>query len=86
MTTPETTTITRTTNENGTYRYESSDGEWIVQSSKVLYTHVSWHALTYEDGTVSGRYVFLTHKTPEAAAKGSYKYGTKVGVREVVAV
>lgn len=79
MWTPETTTVTRTANQNGTYRYESSDGEFLIQSSKVLYTHLSWHALG------DGHYVFLMHKTPEAAAKGSYKYGTKAGVREVIA-
>src|SRR5690606_22705777 len=39
--------ITRTTNPNGTYRYEI-DGELQIAASRVFYTHVS----TYSNGAV----------------------------------
>lgn len=62
--------VTRTTNQNGTHRYEI-DGAVQYKASKVLYTHVS----TYTNGAVT------FHKTQAAAdrTKG-YKHWTKSGV------
>lgn len=57
-------TITRTTNPNGTYRYEI-DGDVIYKASKVLYTHTS----TYSVGT--GNDPVLFHKTQNAANKAT---------------
>lgn len=66
--------VTRTTNPNGTYRYEI-DGELQYKASKVLYTHVS----TYTNGAV------LFHKTEAAARKTTgYKYWTKAGYQAIV--
>jgi hypothetical protein len=53
--------IIRTTNPNGTYRYEI-DGELHTKASKVLYTHISaW--------TVGGPEFVCFHKTRAAADK-----------------
>lgn len=69
--------IIRTTNPNGTYRYEI-DGETIYKSSRVLYTHAS----TY---TVAGANPTLFHKTANAANKASgYRGWTKTAVVEII--
>lgn len=62
--------IIRTTNPNGTYRYEI-DGEVQMKASKVLYTHASSYAVG-EDGTP-----VMFHKTEAAAgrAKGYPRLG-----------
>jgi len=66
--------VTRTTNPNGTYRYEI-DGELQYKASKVLYTHVS----TYTNDAV------LFHKTEAAARKTTgYKHWTKAGYQAIV--
>jgi hypothetical protein len=70
--------ITRTVNENGTYRYEI-DGKVIYVASKVLYTHASTYAVN--DSTP-----VLFHKTEGAAgrAKGYPKEGwVKTAVLEI---
>lgn len=73
--------ITRTTNSNGTYRYEI-DGELHTKASKVLYTHVStW--------TVGGPDFVMFHKTAAAAAKatGYPRNGwVKTGTVEIQAI
>ncbi len=56
-------TITRTTNPNGTYRYEI-DGELVYAASGVLYTHAS----TY---TVGNGSTAMFHKTEAAANKAT---------------
>lgn len=56
--------ITRTTNPNGTYRYEI-DGEVAYKASKVLYTH----ATSYSVGTEGTPTLF--HKTQSAANKAT---------------
>lgn len=56
--------VVRTTNPNGTYRYEI-DGDVIYKASKVLYTHVS----SYSVGT--GNNPILFHKTESAANKAT---------------
>lgn len=66
--------VTRTTNPNGTYRYEI-DGELQMKASKVFYSHVS----TYTNGAV------LFHKTETAARKTTgYKHWTKAGYQAIV--
>lgn len=66
-------TVTRTTNPNGTYRYEIN-GEMQYKASRVLYTHVS----TYTNGAV------LFHKTEAAARKATgYKGWTKAGYQAI---
>lgn len=73
-------TITRTTNPNGTYRYEI-DGDVIYKASKVLYTHAS----TYSVGT--GNDPVLFHKTKSAANKATgYRNNgwVKTGVQAIV--
>lgn len=72
--------VTRTTNDNGTYRYEI-DGELHTKASKVLYTHVS----VWTVGGV-GREFVTFHKTAATAAKapGSPRNGwVKTGVIEI---
>lgn len=70
-------TITRTTNRNGTYRYEL-DGEVIYKASKVLYTHVSHY-------TVAGSTPVLFHKTQAAAGKArGYAGWVKTSVSAIV--
>lgn len=70
-------TVTRTTNPNGTYRYEL-DGEVIYKASKVLYTHVSHY-------TVAGATPVLFHKTQAAASKArGYNEWTKTGTDAIV--
>ena len=65
--------VTRTTNPNGTHRYEI-DGEMQYKASRVLYTHVS----TYTNGAV------LFHKTEAAARKATgYKGWTKAGYQAI---
>lgn len=65
--------VTRTTNPNGTHRYEI-DGEVNMKASKVEYTHVS----TYTNGAV------LFHKTEAAARKTTgYKHWTKAGYQAI---
>lgn len=56
--------ITRTTNANGTYRYEI-DGELVIKASKVEYTHAS----TYDVGDAGTPTLF--HKTETAANKAT---------------
>lgn len=69
--------IIRTTNPNGTYRYDV-DGETIYKASRVLYTHAS----TY---TVAGSDPLLFHKTANAANKArGYNGWTKTSVVEIV--
>lgn len=69
--------IIRTTNPNGTYRYDV-DGETIYKSSRVLYTHAS----TY---TVAGADPLLFHKTANAANKArGYQGWTKTAVVEII--
>lgn len=66
--------IIRTTNPNGTYRYEI-DGEVQYAASRVLYTHVS----TFTNGAVT------FHKTAATANKAKgYKYWTKSGVVDII--
>lgn len=70
--------ITRTTNPNGTYRYEIA-GEVIYAASKVLYTHAS----TYAVGEAS---TTMFHKTDAAAqrAKGYPRSGwVKTGTQTI---
>lgn len=70
-------TVTRTTNPNGTYRYEM-DGEVIYKASKVLYTHVSHY-------TVAGATPTLFHKTQAAAGKArGYNGWTKTSTDAIV--
>lgn len=78
----EITTATRTATTNGKYLYTLGTREW---TTKVLYTHQAWHALTNEDGTIlePKRYVITDHKTEAAAMKASYKYGVRVAVVEI---
>jgi hypothetical protein len=65
--------VTRTTNPNGTHRYEI-DGEMQYKASRVLYTHVS----TYTNGAV------LFHKTEAAARKATgYTGWTKAGYQAI---
>lgn len=69
--------IIRTTNPNGTYRYDV-DGETIYKGSRVLYTHAS----TY---TVAGADPLLFHKTANAANKArGYRGWTKTAVVEII--
>jgi hypothetical protein len=66
--------ITRTTNPNGTYRYEI-DGEVQMQASKVLYTHASSYTVGETGAPV------LYHKTEAAADRARGHRGwTKAGV------
>lgn len=66
--------VTRTTNPNGTYRYEI-DGQVHMKASKVFYTNVA----TYTNDAIT------FHKTKSAADKTKgYKYWTKSGVVEIV--
>lgn len=67
--------ITRTVNENGTYRYEI-DGKVQYAASKVLYTHASTYAMG--DSTP-----VLFHKT-EAAAGRAKGYATSGWVKTAV--
>lgn len=73
--------ITRTTNSNGTYRYEI-DGELQMKASKVFYTHAS----SYDVGSSQASPVSF-HKTADAAAKATgYTHlgWVKTGVYEIV--
>lgn len=72
--------ITRTTNKNGSYRYEI-DGELHIEASKVLYTHAS--SWTY-DGH-GPRDMVMMHKSASAAQKatGYAKSWVKTGVIEI---
>lgn len=73
--------ITRTTNANGTYRYEI-DGELHTKASKVLYTH----ATSYRVGDRDDTEPVMFHKTAAAAAKATgYKHlgWVKTGVYEI---
>lgn len=71
------TTVTRTTNPNGTYRYEL-DGTVIYEASKVLYTHASHYVIG--DSTP-----VLFHKTEAAAGKArGYAGWTKMSVAAIV--
>jgi hypothetical protein len=66
-------TITRTTNPNGTYRYEI-DGEVQYKASRVRYTHASAYRIGSSDPV-------LFHRTEAAANKASgYREWVKVGV------
>ena len=78
----EITTATRTATANGKYRYTVGPLGW---TTKVLYTHQAWHALTNKDGTIAEpkQYVATDHKTEAAAMKASYKYGVRVAVVEI---
>lgn len=65
--------ITRTTNPNGTYRYEI-DGEVQMKASKVLYTHASAYSIGSSDPV-------LFHRTEAAANKArGYREWVKIGV------
>jgi hypothetical protein len=77
-------TATRTAAANGKYRYTTGPLEW---TTKVLYTHQAWHALTDQHGTIvePREYVVTDHKTEAAAMKASYKYGIRVAVMEIQA-
>lgn len=67
-------TITRTVLDNGKYSYEV-DGETIVESSKVLYTHASLIQLTskpaHQDDCQLGDVIAFLHKREDLAVKGS---------------
>jgi len=70
-------TITRTTNPNGTYRYEI-DGDVIYKASKVLYTHAS----SYTVGETSSPVLF--HKTEAAASRArGYQGWVKTGMQAI---
>lgn len=70
-------TMTRTTNPNGTYRYEL-DGKVIYQASKVLYTHVTHYVIG--DATP-----ILFHKTERAAGNArGYAGWVKTSVAAIV--
>lgn len=70
-------TVTRTTNPNGTYRYEL-DGKVIYKASKVLYTHTTHY-------TVAGSTPVLFHKTEAAARKATgYNGWTKTSTDAIV--
>jgi hypothetical protein len=60
--------ITRTTNANGTYRYEI-DGQVAYKASKVLYTHASTYSVN--DHAAGMTYPALFHKTENAANKAT---------------
>ena len=71
-------TTTRRDNGDGTYRYLiDSMPDFELKASKVLYTHAS----IYLVGGTPCHVMF--HKNQAAAERASYKYGTKVAVREV---
>lgn len=72
-------TITSSTNPNGTHNYEVPGGT--ISNSKVAYTHVAWYAV----GDDRTNLHYTMHKSFDAAAKASYKYGTKIAVLEVIA-
>lgn len=68
--------VTRTTNPNGTYRYEI-DGGLQYEASKVLYAYVTTYAVG--DSTP-----VLFHKTEAAANKArGYAGWVKTGVVEI---
>jgi hypothetical protein len=70
-------TVTRTTNPNGTYRYEL-DGKVIYKASRVLYTHATHY-------TVAGSTPVLFHKTEAAARKATgYAGWTKTSTDAIV--
>lgn len=74
--------ITRTTNSNGTYRYEI-DGKVHMKASKVFYTHAS----SYRVGDKGDSSPVMFHKTAAAAAKSTgYTHlgWVKTGVYEIV--
>lgn len=71
--------ITRTTNPNGTYRYEI-DGEVIYKASKVLYTHAS----SYTVGDSNPGSPVLFHKTEAAAGRArGYQGWVKTGTQAI---
>lgn len=72
-------TITRTTNANGTYRYQI-DGEVIYKASKVLYTHAS----SYTVGDADPSSPVLFHKTEAAAGRArGYQGWVKTGTHAI---
>lgn len=71
--------IIRTTNPNGTYRYEL-DGEVMYKASKVLYTHAS--SYTVGDADTSSPVLF--HKTEAAALRArGYQGWVKTGMQAI---
>lgn len=71
--------VTRTTNPNGTYRYEV-DGEVLYEASKVLYTHASEYAV----GDLNHPVLFHRTEAAAAKAKGYPSSGwVKVGTSEI---
>lgn len=73
--------ITRTTNSNGTYRYQAGN-RVVIEASKVYYTHASTFDLQ-----ANGDESILFHKTAKSAQnakgyKGWAKY--KTGVTEII--
>jgi hypothetical protein len=71
--------IIRTTNPNGTYRYEL-DGEVMYKASKVLYTH----ATSYTVGDENPNSPVLFHKTEAAALRArGYQGWVKTGTQAI---
>lgn len=69
-------TITRTTNPNGTYRYEL-DGEVVTKASRRLYTHASVYVCTTPSewdvkcGRDAGAVTAFLHSREDLAVKGN---------------
>lgn len=76
------TTVTRTTNPNGTYAYDV-DGEPFMTASRVLYTHAClWRSYDAITGTVS--HPVTMHKTQAAANRATGSGAGWVKTRAVV--